>query len=140
MNGWKLVGRHVFDIWQLQYTEGFFAPDLFHSTSVASWGSTRVSKASKFFKEFNFLGFSHCSQNWSIFKNVQNWAKYWHFGWFFEVFSILAEKQWLKRKKIEFLDKYRFFRHPIWPPSHKTSGDISSFTVCFEFWQQQRPL
>ena len=40
--------------------EGFLTPDSFHSTSLASWGSSWVSKEAKFIKEFDFVGFSRC--------------------------------------------------------------------------------
>ena len=43
-----------------KYTQGFVAPDSFHSTSLATWGSSWGSKEAKFMKEFDFLGFSHC--------------------------------------------------------------------------------
>ena len=39
---------------------GFLTPDLFHSTSLVSWRSSRVSKAAKFFKELNLQNFSCC--------------------------------------------------------------------------------
>ena len=41
-------------------TEGFFTPDSFHSTSLATWGSSWASTEAKFIKEFEFLSFSCC--------------------------------------------------------------------------------
>ena len=43
-----------------QGTEGFFTPDSFHSTSLATWGSSWASTEAKFIKEFEFLSFSRC--------------------------------------------------------------------------------
>ena len=36
---------------------GFLTQDLFHFTSLATWGSSGASKEAKFFKELTFLGF-----------------------------------------------------------------------------------
>ena len=41
-------------------TQGFLTSDSFHSTSLASWGSSWLFKEPKFIKEFDFLGFSRC--------------------------------------------------------------------------------
>ena len=41
-------------------TKGFLTLDSFHSTSLATWGSSWGSKEAKFIKEFDFLGFSRC--------------------------------------------------------------------------------
>ena len=49
-----------YEMWLDPCTEGFMTPDLFHSTDLESWGSSRVSKAAKFIKDFNFLGSSCC--------------------------------------------------------------------------------
>ena len=126
----------------IPHTEGFLTPDSFHSTSLASWESSWVSKEANFIKEFNFLGFSCCFsariEKSSKTSKIQPNCVI--LRCFFEVCSILAEKQRLKPKKIEFLDEFFFYWHQTWPLTRKTSGDISSFTLCFEIVQQQRPL
>ena len=38
-------------------TQGFLTQDLFHSTILATWGSSGASKEAKSFKELTFLGF-----------------------------------------------------------------------------------
>ena len=38
-------------------TQGFLTQDLFHSTSLSTWGSSGASKEAKFFKELIFLSF-----------------------------------------------------------------------------------
>ena len=82
-------------------TEGFLTPDSFHSTSLATWGSSWASKEAKFIKEFNFLGFSCCfsariEKSSKMSKIEPNCVI---LGWFFEVYSILTEKQRLKPRK-----------------------------------------
>ena len=82
-------------------TQGFLTPDSFHSTSLASWGSSWASKEAKFVKEFNFLGFSRCfsariEQSSKTSKIQPNCVI---LGWFFEVCSMLSEKQRLKPRK-----------------------------------------
>ena len=87
------------------HTQGFLTPDSFHSTSLATWGSSWGSKEAKFIKEFDFLGFSRCfsarieksSKTSKIQPNCVN------LRWFFEVCSILAEKQRLKPRKLNSL-------------------------------------
>ena len=71
------------------------------STSLASWGSSWVSKEAKFIKEFDFLGFSRCfsariEKSSKMSKIEPNCVI---LGWFFEVYSILTEKQRLKPRK-----------------------------------------
>ena len=39
-------------------TVGFLTPDSFHSTSIATWGSSWAPKEAKFIRKFDFLGFS----------------------------------------------------------------------------------
>ena len=56
-----------------QTTEGFLTPDSFHSTSLASLGSSWVSKEAKFIKEFDFLGFSRCFS--AIIKKTSKMSK-----------------------------------------------------------------
>ena len=71
------------------------------STSLATWGSNWVSKEAKFIKEFDFLGFSRCfsarieksSKTSKIQPNCVILRR------FFEVCSILTEKQRLKPRK-----------------------------------------
>ena len=75
------------------------------STSLASWGSSWVSKEAKFIKEFDFLGFSRCfsariEKSSKMSKIEPNCVI---LGWFFEVYSILTEKQRLKPRKSNFL-------------------------------------
>ena len=70
-------------------------------TSLATWGSSLVSKEAKFNKEFDFLNFSGCfsariEQSSKTSKMQPNCVI---FGWFFEVCSILTEKQRLKARK-----------------------------------------
>ena len=84
---------HVFswNVWESHH-RSFFTPDLFNSTILASWGSSKVPKAAEFHREFNFLGFSHCfsariKQSSKTFKIKPNYVI---LGWFFEVCSILS--------------------------------------------------
>ena len=76
-------------------------PDSFHFSSLASWGSSWASKEAKFLKEFDFLGFSHCFS--AIIEKTSEMSKIEPncviLGWFFEVYSILTEKQQLKPRK-----------------------------------------
>ena len=51
---------HTFQNSEIDCTQGFLTPDSFHSTSLATWGSSWASEKAKFFKEFDFLGFSRC--------------------------------------------------------------------------------
>ena len=64
------------------------------SASLASWGSSGASKEAKFFKELGFLGLvryfsAKIEQSSKMSKTKLENA---HFGWFFKVYSILAEK------------------------------------------------
>ena len=82
--------------------------DSFHSTSLASWGSSWVSKEAKFIKEFDFLGFSRCfsariEKSSKTSKIQPNCVILW---WFFEVCSILTEKQRLKPRKSKYLENF----------------------------------
>ena len=75
-------------------TEGFLTPFVFHSNSLANWGSSRASIEAKFHKDFNFLGFvryfsARIEKSSKRFKFELNDA---NFEWFFEDCSILAEK------------------------------------------------
>ena len=63
-------------------------------------------------------------QFWVFFKSFLN------FGW----------KVAHETISIQFLEDFCFFWCPTWSVSHETIGDISGFTLCFEIWQQQRPL
>ena len=76
-------------------------PDSFHSTSLATWGLSWASKEAKFIKEFNFLGFSRCfsARIEQSSKTSKIQPKCVILGWFFEVCSILTEKQRLKSRK-----------------------------------------
>ena len=71
------------------------------STSLATWGSSWVSKEAKFIKEFDFLGFSRCfsARIEQSSKTSKIQPKCVILGWFFEVCSILSEKQRLKPRK-----------------------------------------
>ena len=82
-------------------TQGFLTPDSFHSTSLATWGSSWVSKQAKFIKEFDFLGFSCCfsSKIGKSSKASKIQPNCVILKWFFEVCSILSEKQQLKPRK-----------------------------------------
>ena len=79
--------------------------DSFHSTSLATRGSSWGAKEGKFIKEFNFLGFSHyfsarIEQSSKTSKIQPNCII---LGFFFEVCSILTERQWLKPRKLNSL-------------------------------------
>ena len=89
-------------------TEGFLTPNSFHSTSLATWGSSWASKEAKSIKEFNFLGFSCCfsariEQSSRMSKIQPNCVI---LGWFFEFCSILSEKQRLKPRKSNSLSNF----------------------------------
>ena len=77
------------------YTQGFLTQDLFHSTSLATWGSSWASTEVKFFKELTFLGFvcylsAKIEQSSTMSKTELKNA---HLRWvFFYVCSILTEK------------------------------------------------
>ena len=60
-----------------------------------------MSKEAKFIKDFDFLGFSSCFsvRNEKSSKMSKIEPKCVIFGWFFEVYSILTEKQRLKPRK-----------------------------------------
>ena len=80
------------------------------------------------------------SQNWTIFKNVQNRAKKCPFWVVFESLLNFGWKVAHKTISSQFLEEFCFFWCPTWPPSCETSGDISGFTLCFDIWEQQSPL
>ena len=82
-------------------TQGFLNPDSFHSTSIATWGSSWGSKEAKFIKEFDFLGFSRCfsARIEKSSKTSKIQPNRVILRWFFEVCSILTEKQRLKPRK-----------------------------------------
>ena len=118
---------------QFVFYRGFLAPDLFRSTSLTSWGSNWVSKEAEFIKEFNLLDFSCC-----VLVKIEKSSKTSKIelnndilGWFLEVCSIMAGKQWLKPRKLKFLINSALDTQ-FDPPSCETSGDVSSFTLCFE--------
>ena len=79
-------------------TEGFLTPDSFHSTSLTTWGSSWASKEANFNKEFDFLGFSSCfsARIEQSSKTSKIQPRCVILGCFFEVCSILSEKQRLK--------------------------------------------
>ena len=63
------------------------------STSLATWGSSWVSKEAKFIKDFDFLGFS-CCFSLKIEKTSKHHPKMTQFGGIldvFEYYSILAQ-------------------------------------------------
>ena len=96
---------------------GFLTQDLFHSTSLATWGSSRASKEAKFFKELTFLGFvcyfsAKIEQSSKMSKTELKNA---HLGWFFKVYSILAEKQRTKQKIVNSLKNFASFDAPLGP-------------------------
>ena len=86
---------------ELQNTQSFLTPDSFHSTSLATWGSSWGSKEVKFIKELDFLGFSRCFlariEKSSKTSKIQPNCVI--LRCFFEVCSILTEKQRLKPRK-----------------------------------------
>ena len=77
-----------------------FASRIISFLTFAPLGSSRVSKEAKNFKEFEFLGLSRCFsvriEESSKTSKIQ--PKTAILGWFFEVCSILAEKQRPKPK------------------------------------------
>ena len=75
-------------------TQGFLTQELFHSTSLVTWGSNGASKEAKFFKELNFLGFVRyfSAKIEQSSKMPKTELKNAHFGWLFYVYSIWAEK------------------------------------------------
>ena len=79
---------------------GVFASRIISLLTFAPLGSSRVSKEAKNFKEFKFLGLSRCFsvriEESSKTSKIQ--PKTGGFGRFFEVYSILAEKQRPKPK------------------------------------------
>ena len=99
MTGKNMIYVMIFS--HLQITQGFLTPDSFHSTSLATWGSSWGSKEAKFIKEFDFLGFSRCFsariEKSSKTSKIQPNCVI--LRWFFEVCSILTEKQRLKPRK-----------------------------------------
>ena len=80
------------------------------------------------------------SQNWRIFKNVQNSTKNCRFGAVFRSLFNFGWKTAVQTWIFEFLEDFRFFWHPPWPQGRKSKADITVFTLCFEIWQQWRPL
>ena len=77
-----------------QCKQGFFTQDLFHSTSLVTWGSSGASKEAKFINELIFLGFvryfsAKIEQPSEMSKTELKNA---HLGRFFKVYSILPEK------------------------------------------------
>ena len=87
-------------------TQRVFWPQIYFSPLV-SWIGGQEGWA-KFFKEFNFLGFSRCfsakiEQSSKTSKIELNNDI---LGWFFEVSSILAEKQRLKPRKLNSLKNF----------------------------------
>ena len=78
----------------LDCTQGFLPQDLFHFTSLATWGSSGASKGGKFFKEWTFLGFMHyfSAKIEQSPKMTKTELKNAHLGRFFKVYSILDEK------------------------------------------------
>ena len=75
-------------------TGDFLTPDLFHSTDLANWGSSRVSIEAKFHKVSHFLGFVRYFSA-KIEQSSKNHPKLALFSSnlnVFEDYSILAEK------------------------------------------------
>ena len=70
-------------------------------TSLARLWSSWVSKEAKFIKKFDFLGFSRCFsariEQSSKTSKIQPYCVI--LGCFFEVWTIIIEKQWLKPRK-----------------------------------------
>ena len=112
-------------------TQGYLPPESFHSTSSALLGSSRVSKEAETFKELEFLGlvryFSVRIEESSKMSKIQ--PKTAVLGWFFEVCSILAEKQRPKAKNLSFLKFFASFDTLLDPRGAKVK-EISQF-ICF---------
>ena len=94
----KKVFLEFFNLGQLH--TGAFASRIISFLTFVPLGSSRVSKEAKNFKEFEFLGLSRCFsvriEESSKTSKIQ--PKTAILGWFFQVCSILAEKQRPKPK------------------------------------------
>ena len=79
---------------ELQNTQGFLTQDLFHSTSLATLGSSGASKEAKFFKELTILRFVRyfSAKIEQTLKNHHKWTFFSSVLDIFEDCSILAEK------------------------------------------------
>ena len=118
---------------ELQNTQSFLTPDSFHSTSLATWGSSWGSKEVKFIKELDFLGFSRCfsarieksSKTSKIQPNCDI------LRCFFEVCSILTEKQWLKPKKLNYLIDFASLDNQLDPNLREQWRYIQFYTLKF---------
>ncbi len=90
---------------------GVFASRIISFLTFAPLGSSRVSKEAIYFKELEFLGLSCCFsvriEESSKTSKIQ--PKTAIFGWFFEVCSILAEKQRPKPKNSSSLKFFASF-------------------------------
>ena len=123
-------------------TEGFLTPDSFHSTSLASWGSSWVSKEEKFIKEFDFLGISRCfsariEKSSKMSKIEPNCVILW---WFFEVYSILTEKQLLKPRKSNSLMNFASLDTQLDPQVARLVEIHLVLHFVLKFSKQQCPL
>ena len=125
-----------------QNTQGFLTQDLFHSTSLATQGSSGASKEAKFFKELIFLGFMHyflakIEQSSKLSKTELKNA---HLEWFFEVYSILAEKQRMKQRIVNALKNFTSINAPLDPQVARLVEIYLVLHFVLKFCQQQRPL
>ena len=80
------------------------------------------------------------SQNWRIFKNVQNSTQN-HCFW--AVFRSLFNFGWKtvhQTKKFEFPEGFCFLWCPCCPQTRDNNGAIISFMFCFEILWWKRPL
>ena len=101
---------------------------------------SQVSKEAKNFKELESIGLMRCfsARIEKTSKNHKTHEKtliFWHF---FNVSSILGEKQCTKRKNSTSV--FRSFWHPSHPQERKNSGEITVYTFVFEISWQWRHL
>ena len=89
------------------------------STSLATWGSSWVSKEARCTKEYDFLGVSRCFSV-RIEQTSKNHPKLNRFGSIFDVFedsSILTERLQLEARKSNFLMNFASFHAQLDPKS-----------------------
>ena len=109
----------------------------FHAPGVKQGVKTSEKLQGTQISRFGALKFS---QNWRIFKNVQNSTKNPCFG---AVFQSLFNFGWIladQTKKFKFLEGFCFLWHPAWPQGRESKGNITVYTICFEIWEQWHPL
>ena len=116
---------------------GTFASQIISFLTFAPLGSSRVLKEAKNFKELKFLGFSVRIDESSKTSKIQ--PKTTIFRWFFEVCSILAEKQRPKPKNLSSLKNFASFDTLLDSRGAKVKqiSQFLHFLLKFDKW---RPL